>query len=126
MERRPQIVVHRSLRLNRDPSDFVPGACFERGNSANETSEPGACRASSVTMRTEFLAVYDYGTGGVWVYLLADSAAQIHERYPELRVVSDRPDWLTGEEDRRLRERMTIGIDDTQNKFRAALLKQRT
>src|SRR5260370_4154646 len=90
----------------------------------------GNLRPSSYLHRildaTEFLAVYDYGTGGVWVYLLADSAAQIHERYPELRVVSDRPDWLTGEEDRRLRERMTIGIDDTQNKFLAALLQQRT
>jgi hypothetical protein len=41
-------------------------------------------------MRTKFLAVYDYGTGGVWVYLLADSAAQIHECFPEFRVVSDR------------------------------------
>jgi hypothetical protein len=77
-------------------------------------------------MRTEFLAVYDYGTGGVWVYLLADSAAQIHECFPEFRVVSDRPNWLTDEEDRRLRERMTIDIDDTENPFLAALLQQRT
>jgi hypothetical protein len=42
-------------------------------------------------LKTEFLAVYDYETGGAWVYLLADSAAQIHERFPELRVVNDRP-----------------------------------
>src|SRR5260370_10286428 len=98
MERRPQIVAHRSLRLNRDPSDFVPGACFERANSSNETSKPGACRASSVTMRTEFLAVYDYGTGRVWVYLLADSAAQLHARYPTLRLGTARPHWLAGSE----------------------------
>jgi hypothetical protein len=37
-------------------------------------------------MKTEFLAVYDYETGGAWVYPLADSAAQVHERFPELRV----------------------------------------
>jgi hypothetical protein len=77
-------------------------------------------------MKTEFLAVYNYGTGGAWVYLLADSAAQIHERFPEIHVVRDRPDWLTEEEDQRLRERMTIDIDDTKNRFLAALLRQRT
>lgn len=76
-------------------------------------------------MKTEFVAVYDYGTGSGWVYLLADSAVQIHERFPELRVIRDRPNWLTGEEDQRLRERMTIDIDG-ENQFLAALLQQRT
>lgn len=77
-------------------------------------------------MKTEFLAVHDYDTGGAWIYLLADSASQIHERYPELRVVSGRPNWLTDEEDQRLRERVTIDIADTENQFLAALLQQRT
>jgi hypothetical protein len=77
-------------------------------------------------MKTEFLAAYDYKTGGGWVYLLADSAAQVHQRFPELRVVHDRPSWLTDEEDQRLRERMTIDIDDTDNPFLTALLQQRT
>ena len=77
-------------------------------------------------MKTEFLAVYDYETGGTWVYLLADSVAQIHLRFPELRVLNDRPSWLTDEVDQRLRERMTIDIDDTENPFLAALLQQRT
>jgi hypothetical protein len=79
-----------------------------------------------MTMKTGFLAVYDYGTGGAWVYLLADSAAQIRERFSGLRVVSDRPDWPGNEEDQHLRERMTIDIDDTENRFPAALLQQRT
>jgi hypothetical protein len=77
-------------------------------------------------MKTEFLAVYDYETGGAWVYLLADSVAQVHQRFPELRIVNDRPSWLTDEEDQRLRERMTIDIDDTDNPFLTALLQQRT
>jgi hypothetical protein len=57
-------------------------------------------------MKKEFLAVYDYGTAGAWACLLADSAAQIHERFPKPHVVTDRPGWLTDEEDRHLRERM--------------------
>jgi hypothetical protein len=77
-------------------------------------------------MKTEYLACHDYGTGGVWLYLMADSAAQIRERFPELRVVTDRPSWLTNGEDRLLRERMTIDIDDTEDAFLAALLQQRT
>ena len=57
-------------------------------------------------MRNDFPAVYDYGTGGARACLLADSAARLHERFPKLHVVTGRPDWLTDEEDRRLRERM--------------------
>ena len=77
-------------------------------------------------MKTEYLACNDYGTGGVWVYLVADSAAQIRERFPELHVVTARPAWLTDQQDRLLHERMTIDIDDTENAFLAALLHQRT
>jgi hypothetical protein len=51
-------------------------------------------------MKTEYLACHDYASGGVWLYLMADSAAQIRERFPELRVVTDRPSWLTNGEDR--------------------------
>jgi hypothetical protein len=77
-------------------------------------------------MKSEYLACYDYGTGGAWAYLLADSAAQIRERFPELQVVTDRPNWLSDEQDRLLHERMTIDINDTDNAFLAALLRQRT
>lgn len=76
-------------------------------------------------MREEFLVVYDYGTGGAWAYLLADTAAQIRDRFPELRVVNERPGWLTEEEEQHLRGRMTIDIDDVGNQFLAALVQQR-
>ena len=77
-------------------------------------------------MKTECLACYDYGTGGAWLCLVAASAAQIRERFPGLHVVTHRPNWLTDQEDRLLRERMTIDIDNTENAFLAALLQQRT
>ena len=84
------------------------------------------CGATADLMRTGFLAVYDYGTGGGRAYLLADSAAQIRERFPGLHLVADRPNWLTDEEDQHLRERLTIDIDDAENRFLATLLQQRT
>jgi hypothetical protein len=77
-------------------------------------------------MKTEHLVLHDYGTGGAWAYLLADSAEQIRERFPQLQLVTDRPNWLTDEHDQILHERMTIDIDDTDNPFLAALLQQRT
>ena len=54
-------------------------------------------------MRREFLTVYDYGQGGVWTLLLADSAHQIRDRYPELKVVTHPPGTMTDEELERIR-----------------------
>jgi hypothetical protein len=76
-------------------------------------------------MRQDFLVVYDYGTGGAWAVLRADSPAQVHERFPELQIVTQRPAWLTSEEERLLRERMTIDVEDTDNPFLATLIRGR-
>lgn len=44
-----------------------------------------------------YLAVYDYGTGGIWIYVYAKSAEQITERYPGLTVITEWRDWMTPE-----------------------------
>lgn len=77
-------------------------------------------------MKTDFLVVYDYGKGGVWAYLLAETPEQVRVRFPELQVVAERPAWMTDEDERRTRERMTIDIDDTTNPFLAALIEDRS
>jgi len=38
-----------------------------------------------MTMKSEYLTCYDYGTGDAWAYLVADSATQIRERVPQHR-----------------------------------------
>jgi hypothetical protein len=48
-------------------------------------------------MSDEFLVVYDYGMGGLWAVVAAQSATAITDRYPEVQVVADRPTWLTEE-----------------------------
>jgi len=50
-----------------------------------------------------FRACYDYGMGGIWLYVEAASAAEVVERYPALVVVKRRPSWMSPEEDRKLR-----------------------
>lgn len=47
---------------------------------------------------TKHLAVYDYGTGGIWVLIEAESADAIERRFPWLRVVEiGDPEWVTPE-----------------------------
>lgn len=52
---------------------------------------------------TEFLVVYDYGQGGVWAVVLAKSSSAITEKFPELRVVEQRPSWMSDEKFQRLK-----------------------
>ncbi|MGI5146298.1 hypothetical protein ACQEVC_07880 [Plantactinospora sp. CA-294935] len=77
-------------------------------------------------MKQEFLVVYDYGTGGVWAYIVAESEEQIAQHFPELRVVSIRPGWMDEREETSIRERLTIDIDDLQHQFLAALIRARS
>lgn len=44
--------------------------------------------------RKEFFSLYDYGQGGLWVIIRADSAAQIRDRYPQLEVFEGTPSML--------------------------------
>jgi hypothetical protein len=76
-------------------------------------------------MRREFLVCYDYGSGGVWAYLSAESRAQVAEQYPELTIIDEPPAWLTNDEDRPIRERMTVDIDDDANEFLLSLRAHR-
>jgi hypothetical protein len=78
-------------------------------------------------MRREFLTVYDYGQGGVWTLLLADSADQIRDRYPELKVVTHPPGTMTDEELERIRsKRHRVDIDDLQEPFLKSLREHRS
>ncbi|HEX6472807.1 MAG TPA: hypothetical protein VF069_27205 [Streptosporangiaceae bacterium] len=76
-------------------------------------------------MKKEFLVVYDYETGGAWAFLLANSEEEIRESFPELRIITERPAWLTAEEEEKIRERMTIDIDDVGDEFLSALIRGR-
>ena len=58
-----------------------------------------------------FLVVYDYGTGGVWIYIYAKSAEQIKARYPGLTVITEWRDWMTP--DRVVELTATIGASMT-------------
>lgn len=43
----------------------------------------------------EFLACYDYGSGGVWLYVEAESRADLVKRFPSLTPIDELPTWWT-------------------------------
>jgi len=45
----------------------------------------------------EYLCCYDYGTGGIWLYLEAEDTATITARYPQLIAMERAPAWWTPE-----------------------------
>ena len=45
-------------------------------------------------MKRPFLVVYDYGMGGLWAYVWAESEEQIKDKL-DVDVVHKLPDWLS-------------------------------
>ena len=68
-----------------------------------------------------FLAVYDYGQGGLWCYISARSELEIAERYPQLKVVEETPLWLTKEHSETLERH---DIDEAPSGWLASLGKE--
>ncbi len=60
----------------------------------------------------EFLVVYDYDTGGVWGVARAESASEIVRAFPELTLMEPGPDWMTADEEGRIRSEGAFDIDD--------------
>jgi hypothetical protein len=65
-----------------------------------------------VRVPTDYLVAYDYGQGGVWAIVEAESVAAITAMYPEPQVVEDRPVWLNDERYERL-PRLTLDREPT-------------
>ena len=65
-------------------------------------------------MKKRFLTVDDYGMGGIWQYIWAESANEITKKYPGLRVVHDVPQWLEKEPKLVYRE---YDIEDEPDEF---------
>jgi hypothetical protein len=69
-------------------------------------------------MRIPFLAVYDYGSGAVYIDLFANSKEEIAERFRELKVLDQPPEWMKPADIARIR---TVDADDPHDKFLAGL-----
>lgn len=76
-------------------------------------------------MSERFLVVYDYGQGGVWAFVRAPSPDEIRRRFPELRVVSERPPWMSDELRLQIEETESYDLDEAPRGLLADLIARR-
>jgi hypothetical protein len=68
--------------------------------------------------RSSFLTLYDYGHGGIWTIVLADSEDEIREAYPELEVMPRPPPWMTSDHLKLIR---TVDLRDAEDPFLSSI-----
>ena len=51
----------------------------------------------SGTSKQEYWVVYDYGQGGLWASVSATSAHEIEQRFRQIKVFAERPEWMDDE-----------------------------
>lgn len=67
------------------------------------------------SVKQRFLVVYDYGSGGVWAYVDAESSEEIEREFPELTVVSQPPDWMSADEQADIAEHATYDLHEDRS-----------
>ena len=72
-------------------------------------------------MKREFFAV-DYGQGGIWLVIRAESADEMKERYPELDVFDEPPRFLTSGVVERTRAKRSYDLDDEPTGYLADII----
>jgi hypothetical protein len=72
-----------------------------------------------MVVKNRYLALYDYGMGGIWVYITARSSEEITAKYPGLNVVMNHPEWMTPDEEPN--DSMTFDVDDPPSGWLASL-----
>ena len=76
-------------------------------------------------MKRRFLALHNYGTGGVWAFIDARTAEEIEVAYPELKVIQQRPAWMTDDICANIASNLTFDIDAPPSGWLAVLVAER-
>jgi hypothetical protein len=75
--------------------------------------------------KREFFVVYDYGQGGLWAILRAESAEQVRRKYPGVEAFEGRPPMLDDATVSSIRRAGVRDIDDPPGGWLADLLASR-
>lgn len=73
-----------------------------------------------------FLAVYDYGQGGVWAVIWARDAREVELKYPELKLAPERPPWMDGAQRADIELKSSFDIDEAPKGWLATLVESRS
>ena len=76
-------------------------------------------------MKHPYLAVDDYGMGGIWMCIDARSPEEIERLYPELTVFPDPPDFLSPEQLKRFEAERHFDVDELPRDYLADLVAAR-
>lgn len=71
-------------------------------------------------MKKKFLTVFDYGTGGIWQYVYAESKEQIEQKFREITVLETPPDWWA---DRPMDVKREYDIDGPLDDFMSRMVQ---
>jgi hypothetical protein len=75
-------------------------------------------------MKTPYLAVYSYGTGGVWANIAAHSKEEIKAKYPVLKVFDTRPSWMLESDYESIVSTSSLDIDDEPPEWLTLAMKK--
>lgn len=62
-------------------------------------------------MSNRYLVVYDYGMGGLWAVIRAAHETDIWSKFPELKIVDERPKWMDDTEFARILDESDFELD---------------
>ena len=80
-----------------------------------------------MNLKKKFLTVYDYGTGGIWVFIAAESREAIAEKFPSLKIYDyeDPPAWMEQQRFQEIEARGVVDIDGPYNEFLTKLAQDK-
>ena len=67
--------------------------------------------------KREFFAVYDYGMGGIWYVILAQSIKDVQRRFPFFKVFDSPPEFITENEVSRIHSENFQDIDQPDSNY---------
>jgi hypothetical protein len=74
-------------------------------------------------MKQKFLTAYDYGTGGIWMIILANSEAIVKEQFPFLTIVDKQPSWMSKNQYINLQKTSIFDADEEPHGVLAQIIK---
>jgi hypothetical protein len=77
-------------------------------------------------MKKPFLAVHDYGMGGIWKYIDAPDAEAIARLYPEFTIYPESPDFLSSEDLVRIERELHFDVDVPPTGYLADIVAARS
>jgi hypothetical protein len=77
-------------------------------------------------LKHAFLVAHDYGTGGIWAYIRANSADEIHAKFRDLKVLDEPPGWMTEAKRQDIETRSSFDVEtvEAQHPTFASLLRE--